>query len=99
MTTLQDRAASLFAKEFGQGVHQQRARGKTKENAGTLTLALIYLALSKMRKNGQQPTSIIDVIIIIEFNILEEFQCLQEHTEETEQVCSYSEFLTTREML
>ena len=55
-----------------------------------LTLALIHLALSKMRKNGRQPTSI---------NILEEFQCLQEHTEETEQVCSYSEFLTTREML
>ena len=30
----------LFAKEFGRGVRQQRARGKTKENVGTLPLAL-----------------------------------------------------------
>ena len=30
----------LFAKEFGQGVRQQRVRDKTKERAGTLPLAL-----------------------------------------------------------
>ena len=29
-----------FAKEFGRGVRQQRTRGKTKERAGTLPLAL-----------------------------------------------------------
>ena len=30
----------LFAKEFGQGVRQQRVRGKTQEKAGTLPLAI-----------------------------------------------------------
>ena len=30
----------LFAKEFGQGVRQQRVRGKTQEKAGTLRLAI-----------------------------------------------------------
>ncbi|CAH3182042.1 unnamed protein product, partial [Porites evermanni] len=35
-----------FAKEFGQGVRQQRMRGKTKERTGTLPLAL-----SMFRKN------------------------------------------------
>ena len=30
----------LFAKEFGQGVGQQRVRGKTQEKAGTLPLAI-----------------------------------------------------------
>jgi len=30
----------LFAKEFGQGVRQQRVRGKTQERAGTLPLAI-----------------------------------------------------------
>ena len=33
------RALQSFAKEFGQGVRQQRTRGKTKERAGTLPLA------------------------------------------------------------
>ena len=65
-----------FAKEFGRGVCQQRARGKTKENAGTLPLAL-----SMMRRNGRHPSSI---------NILEEFQCLEEQTEDKESVRSYS---------
>ena len=30
----------LFAKEFGQGVRQQRVRGKTQEKTGTLPLAI-----------------------------------------------------------
>ena len=30
----------LFAKEFGQGVRQQRVRGKTQERAGTVPLAI-----------------------------------------------------------
>ena len=30
----------LFAKEFGQGVRQQRVRGKAQERAGTLPLAI-----------------------------------------------------------
>ena len=34
------RELRLFAKEFGQGVRQQRVRDKTKEKAGTLPLAL-----------------------------------------------------------
>lgn len=62
----------LFAKEFGRGVRQQRARGKTKENAGTLPLAL-----SMMRRKGRQPTSI---------NIIEEFQSLQEENDEAQTV-------------
>ena len=33
----------LFAKEFGQGVEQQRVRGKTQEKAGTLPLAISRL--------------------------------------------------------
>ena len=36
-----------FAKEFGRGVRQQRTRGKTKERAGTLPLAL-----SMFRRNA-----------------------------------------------
>ena len=31
----------LFAKEFGQGVRQQRVRGKTQEKAGTLLYGII----------------------------------------------------------
>ena len=34
------RGMQSFAKEFGRGVRQQRVRGKTKERAGTLPLAL-----------------------------------------------------------
>ena len=33
----------LFAKEFGQGVRQQRVRGKTQEKAGTLPLAILMM--------------------------------------------------------
>ncbi|CAH3148758.1 unnamed protein product [Porites evermanni] len=36
----QRKALQSFAKEFGRGVRQQRTRGKTKERAGTLPLAL-----------------------------------------------------------
>ena len=50
----------LFAKELGRGVRQQRARGKKKENTGTLPLAL-----SMMRRKGRRPTSV---------NIIKEFQ-------------------------
>ena len=35
----------LFAKEFGQGVRQQRVRGKTQEKAGTL-----HMAISMMKR-------------------------------------------------
>lgn len=66
------REMRLFAKEFGRGVRQQRARGKTKENAGTLPLAL-----GMMRRKGRPPTSI---------NITEEFQSLQEQNGETQTV-------------
>ena len=38
---------SGFAKEFGRGVRQQQTRGKTKERAGTLPLAL-----SMFRRNA-----------------------------------------------
>ena len=41
------KALQRFAKEFGQGVRQQRMRGKTKERTGTLPLAL-----SMFRKNA-----------------------------------------------
>ena len=34
------RELRLFAKEFGQGVRQQRVRDKTKEKVGTLPLVL-----------------------------------------------------------
>ena len=43
----QRKALQSFAKEFGRGVRQQRTRGKTKERAGTL-----LLALSMFRRNG-----------------------------------------------
>ena len=43
----QRKALQSFAKEFGQGVRQQRTRGKTKERAGTLPLAL-----SMFRRNA-----------------------------------------------
>ena len=66
----------IFTKEFGRGGRQQRARGKTKENAGTLPLAL-----SMIRRNGRQPTTI---------DIIEEFQCLEEQTEGTEPVRSFT---------
>ena len=36
----QRKALQSFANEFGQGVRQQRTRGKTKQRAGTLPLAL-----------------------------------------------------------
>ena len=36
----QRKALQSFAKEFGLGVGQQRTRGKTKERAGTLPVAL-----------------------------------------------------------
>ena len=36
----QRKALQSFAKEFGRGLRQQRTRGKTKERAGTLPLAL-----------------------------------------------------------
>ena len=42
----------LFAKQFGQGVRQQRVRGKTQEKAGTLPLAI-----SMMKKNHCAPNS------------------------------------------
>ena len=41
------KALQSFAKEFGQGVLQQRTRGKTKERPGTLPLAL-----SMFRRNA-----------------------------------------------
>ena len=43
----QRKALQSFAKEFGRGVRQQRTRGKTKERAGTLPLAL-----SMFRRNA-----------------------------------------------
>ena len=43
----QKKALQSFAKEFGRGVRQQRTRGKTKERAGTLPLAL-----SMFRRNA-----------------------------------------------
>ena len=43
----QRKALQSFAKEFGWGVRQQRTRGKTKESAGTL-----LLALSMFRRNA-----------------------------------------------
>ena len=39
----QRKALQSFAKEFGRGVRQQQTRGKTKERAGTLPLALSYV--------------------------------------------------------
>ena len=39
----------LFAKEFGQGVRQQRVRDKKKEKAGTLPLAKNDPKSSKMK--------------------------------------------------
>ena len=43
----QRKALRSFAKEFGRGVRRQRTRGKTKESAGTL-----LLALSMFRRNA-----------------------------------------------
>ena len=40
-------AEQSFAKEFGRGARQQRTRGRTKERAGTLPLAL-----SMFRRNA-----------------------------------------------
>ena len=39
----QRKALQSFAKEFGRAVRQQQTRGKTKERAGTLPLALSYV--------------------------------------------------------
>ena len=43
----QRKALQSFAKEFGRGVREQRTRGKAKETAGTLPLAL-----SMFRRNA-----------------------------------------------
>ena len=43
-----------FAKEFGRGVRQQRTRGKTKERAGTLPLAL-----STFRRNASREVDLL----------------------------------------
>ena len=55
----------LFAKEFGQGVRQQRVRGKTQEKAGTLPLAI-----SMMKRIIAPQTQ--------SLNMLEELQGLDE---------------------
>ena len=55
----------LFAKEFGQGVRQQRVRGKTQERAGTLPLAI-----SMMKRITAPETR--------NLNMLEELQGLEE---------------------
>ena len=55
----------LFAKEFGQGVRQQRVRGKTQEKAGTLPLAF-----SMMKRIIAPQTQ--------SLNMLEELQGLDE---------------------
>ena len=55
----------LFAKEFGQGVRQQRVRGKTQEKAGTLPLAI-----SMMKRIIAPQTQ--------RLNMLEELQGLDE---------------------
>ena len=56
----------LFAKEFGQGVQQQRVRDKTKEKAGTLPLALSMVR----RVISPQTDNVVDM--------LEELQALDE---------------------
>jgi len=66
------REIQLFAKEFGRGGLQQRPRGKTKENAETLPLAL-----SMIQRKGRPPTSI---------NISEKIQSLQEQNDVTQMV-------------
>ena len=57
----------LFAKEFGQGVRQQRVRGKTQERAGTLPLAI-----SMMKRIIAPETR--------NLNMLEELQGLEEES-------------------
>ena len=58
---------TLFAKEFGQGVRQQRVRGKTQERAGTLPLAI-----SMMKRIIAPETR--------NLNMLEELQSLEEES-------------------
>ena len=56
----------LFAKEFGQGVRQQKVRDKTKERAGTLPLALTMI----QRVISPQTDNVVDM--------LEELQALND---------------------
>ena len=51
------RQRKSFAKEFGRGVRQQRARGKTKERAG-----IPPLALSMFRRNASAEIGEVDLL-------------------------------------
>ena len=62
----QRKALQSFAKEFGRGVRQRRTRGKTKERAGTLPLAL-----SMFRRNAS---------VYGEVDLLKEVQRSEEQT-------------------
>ena len=70
----QRKALQSFAKEFGRGVRQQRTRGKTKERAGTLPLAL-----SMFRRNA---SAYGEVDLLKEIQRSEEQTTLQDAAEE-----------------
>lgn len=70
----ESRELRLFAKEFGQGVRQQRVRDKTKEKAGTLPLSLSMIR----RVQTNQTQNVVDM--------LEELQALDAGQPETAQI-------------
>lgn len=68
------RELRLFAKEFGQGVRQQRVRDRTKEKAGTLPLALSVIR--RVRRSRTENA----------FDTLEELQALDAAQPERAQI-------------
>ena len=81
----QRKALQSFAKEFGRGVRQQRTRGKTKERAGTLPLAL-----SMFRRNASAHG---EVDLLKEVQGSEGQTTVQDAAEEYEIICSQGDVI------
>ena len=86
----QRKALQSFAKEFGRGVGQQRTRGKTKEKAGALPLALSMFRMNALAHE--------EVDLLKEVQGSEEQTAVQDAAEEYEIIYSKGGVVTQAQL-